>query len=844
MKNQKDDWDSFDDNNKEPKETNVLDEITSQLNEIQITQTEFQPDFLPHNSQQFQFNYGNSTDLSQSITKHNNPPSIETGEEKEVIEWLENQSDLSEDEESKVPIASTTTCCERSTEFGPLKPVRGKLLCGRCYRHYKIFGYAWPRRQEPRHHWRHKLSKSIPTSPNSVVESDVVSQKSDESLTKKSKRGRKPKPETTEKPKRGRKKGVKNKPETETGLPTPSPSPIVREPNSNIYVHFENVNTSVVDRTQRGEHHNVHRELVRLGGQSLRDEAIDELLGAPSGVRTRKMRSSGVQEPLDEWVMVYYYDYDKMYPKNTDPSTEEEPENINQPIEKSETEPLQEKANKELELVETIPTLEFTGPVKEKTEEKFEETVEEETWEQYEVLEKTNKKAKAEEIDVNKLVNRAPAFGKEDSIDVTTVSEEEAYKTTEFGKDDSIDVTAVSEEGFKHNTWEAIATKDQPLRGRDSLLGKKGVAYDTESIVEQTSISSLPQEGNTRPREDHTRNGNQPSGEQIEPVVVVQIEAKTSHNKVQRAYQFEEFQPQIGYKRKRNYERKNLVIIPREEYHVPVTFCDRDCIPSMKTRNVTMDSLMQERMLAFPHMKKFRITPVNKPPRKENPSRFQKTKPFEDKQPRQTENSFIFQEFQPDENTKPPKEKKPKSSKNKKTMDLREEPFKFVEYQQEESHRKKDTPPQEKRAFNHLIDSYLDEKQEENQKISRAKNSLLKELKSLRDFNLPGIRENDVVGDRKTRLRTKRSKEESENITICHQPKDNFVPYIENRRSTRLSVGEEVIQSLKKRRLSVDDTHVQNAVEPTVIIKQNVSLIQQVVKPRLTRLRLKKAGSV
>ncbi|GAA5805084.1 hypothetical protein HPULCUR_010597 [Helicostylum pulchrum] len=83
-------------------------------------------------------------------------------------DWIDNLSDISDDDEPELVIPK---CCPQAKEYCTARVRERSDLCGRCNRHYQIYGLLWPMRKIRKPNGRSKKQKefsrniSLPTQP-------------------------------------------------------------------------------------------------------------------------------------------------------------------------------------------------------------------------------------------------------------------------------------------------------------------------------------------------------------------------------------------------------------------------------------------------------------------------------------------------------------------------------------------------------------------------------------------------------------------------------------------------------------------------------------------------------
>lgn len=76
-----------------------------------------------------------------------------------------------QDKSSIKSAQESIVCCDNSRELPTIRLHNGQLYCASCYRHYRIFGYAWPTRKiaAPRKHKSKTPAKPTSTRSNSFT---------------------------------------------------------------------------------------------------------------------------------------------------------------------------------------------------------------------------------------------------------------------------------------------------------------------------------------------------------------------------------------------------------------------------------------------------------------------------------------------------------------------------------------------------------------------------------------------------------------------------------------------------------------------------------------------------
>lgn len=93
-------------------------------------------------------------------------------------DWIDNLSDISDDDEPELVIPK---CCPQAKEYCTARVRERPNLCGRCNRHYQIYGLLWPMRKIRKPNGRSKKQKesskniSLPTQPILTVQQQLPS---------------------------------------------------------------------------------------------------------------------------------------------------------------------------------------------------------------------------------------------------------------------------------------------------------------------------------------------------------------------------------------------------------------------------------------------------------------------------------------------------------------------------------------------------------------------------------------------------------------------------------------------------------------------------------------------
>jgi hypothetical protein len=105
------------------------------------------PPLLPHAYRSIQ-----NQSMEEKTLDFSNKPTVEDEDMSNFCNWLDIQSDLSDENDNGTVImeVAETDCCAYSKDFVKFKTTEGQQLCARCYRHYKIYGIQWPLRKPSR----------------------------------------------------------------------------------------------------------------------------------------------------------------------------------------------------------------------------------------------------------------------------------------------------------------------------------------------------------------------------------------------------------------------------------------------------------------------------------------------------------------------------------------------------------------------------------------------------------------------------------------------------------------------------------------------------------------------